>query len=239
MVTVSLLLPRLTLPVIEPPWMETTSLPLFVNRSPKMSVSISVTCSEAPLVLLAPRLTPPEIVALVARRMDLPPPARIPPRPPETCAPLSRVNVCVKLSRPDLSKKMPYPADPPETDPLTVMSECPRLSRSTCIPCFPPRTSAAAICTREPPLLWRSHVWMPALLAPLPTTVPDARTVTLPRCLRDVAEMPWPARPVTLPSVEMVTSPPLASAVKPVALPLMKPRVPNLEKAMWLLLPLV
>ena len=73
---------------------------------------------------------------------------------------------------------------------------------------------------------------MPALLAPLPVTVPDARTVTLPPSTRDTAEMPWPARPVTAPLVEMVTSP-LATATTPVPLPLMKPAVPDWVKVMW------
>ena len=52
---------------------------------------------------------------------------------------------------------MPYPLDPPEADPLTVISDLPLFASFTCIPCFAPRTSAAAICTREPPLTCLSH----------------------------------------------------------------------------------
>ena len=85
------------------------------------------------------------------------------------------------------------------------MSEFPRFEIFAYIPCFAPRTSAAATCTRVPPLAWPSSAWMPALSAPLPMTVPDARTVTLPCCVFELAKMPCPPRPVTMPSVVMLT----------------------------------
>ena len=94
MVAVSLPPPRLTLPETEPPWMETVSPPSYVKRLPEMSVSVRVTWSVLLPELLVP--APPEIVALVARRMTFPRLTRMPP-PPETRAPLSRMIVCVKF----------------------------------------------------------------------------------------------------------------------------------------------